>query len=496
MVWAVQKARVYLAGSNFELVVDHRPLIPIINSKTLDELPSPRIIRLKEKLAMYRMTAVWRAGIKHKVVDCLSRYPVDLPSDDDLRGESDIENCQLVLQQIATVDSETGEPILEDHHLVALRTEGQLDPEYRKLKEAVYKGFPKEKAHLDLDLHPFWPIQADATLCNDIVMVGSRLVIPKSMRPNILKLLHASHQGQTRTLRRARQVVYWPNMTNDIQNVVRSCEHCATLLPSQPVESLMSPTPPKQPLEHVAADLFHLSGWEYLILVDRYSGWPLVVRCGRSAASSDIIAKLKAWIMDLEAPSKVSTDGGPQFRSQEFKSFCKEWGIQHIQSSPYNHQSNGAAEAAVKTIKHLVQKTTKNGDLNNDAFREGLLELRNTPGETGRSPAQLLFGRSLRSKLPVHPSSFQPSPESVFASPEPLSERGGSRYELRGRDLPVLEEGRMVRLQNQRTLRWDAIGKIVSRHERGRSYVVGLEDGGTCWRNRRFLRPYYGSTTF
>ena len=88
VTWAVQKARLFLAGSDFELIVDHRPLVPIINSKTLDELSTPHIVRMKEKLAPYRIKALWRQGIEHKVVDCLSRNPVETPSEEDLSGEA------------------------------------------------------------------------------------------------------------------------------------------------------------------------------------------------------------------------------------------------------------------------------------------------------------------------------------------------------------------------------------------------------------------------
>ena len=31
VVWAVKKAHLFLAGSDFELIVDHRPLNPIVN---------------------------------------------------------------------------------------------------------------------------------------------------------------------------------------------------------------------------------------------------------------------------------------------------------------------------------------------------------------------------------------------------------------------------------------------------------------------------------
>ena len=89
VVWATQKAHLYLAGSDFKLLVDHRPLIPLLNSKTLDEMPSPRLTRLKEKLALYRFTALWRPGVKHKVVDCFSRHPVDDPSPDDSQEDDE-----------------------------------------------------------------------------------------------------------------------------------------------------------------------------------------------------------------------------------------------------------------------------------------------------------------------------------------------------------------------------------------------------------------------
>ena len=50
VVWAAKIAHLFLAGGDVELIADHRPLtsISIINSKTLDELSTPRIVRLKE----------------------------------------------------------------------------------------------------------------------------------------------------------------------------------------------------------------------------------------------------------------------------------------------------------------------------------------------------------------------------------------------------------------------------------------------------------------
>ena len=131
VVWAVHKAHLYLAGADFELVVDYRPLIPILNSRALDELPSPRLVRSKEKLALYQLTAMWRPGIEHKIVDCFSRYPVDDPDVD--KEQADVEATAHIHAMLfqAKRDHTTDDRILallENPHLMRLKTEANRDP--------------------------------------------------------------------------------------------------------------------------------------------------------------------------------------------------------------------------------------------------------------------------------------------------------------------------------------------------------------------------------
>ncbi|XP_037800548.1 uncharacterized protein LOC119595492, partial [Penaeus monodon] len=92
--------------------------------------------------------------------------------------------------------------------------------------------------------------------------------------------------------------------------------------------------------------------------------------------------------------------------SQEFSIFLQRWGVHHIMSSPHYPQSNGHAEAAVKKVKYLIMKTAPNRNIDCEEFDRGLLELRNTPNFTGRSPAQILFGMPFRSCVPAHYSTF------------------------------------------------------------------------------------------
>ena len=141
----------------------HRPLIPFLNSKTLDEIPSPRLTRLQEKLALYRFTAVWRPGVEHKVVDCFSRHPVDDLSPDDSQEDDEAVAYVRAMLVGAHTDCTTVDHILPllDPHLTRLRTEANFDDKYKCLRMTVQQGFPTNKQQLDAATAPFYGLQQD-----------------------------------------------------------------------------------------------------------------------------------------------------------------------------------------------------------------------------------------------------------------------------------------------------------------------------------------------
>ena len=219
-------------------------------------------------------------------------------------------------------DCDTGEHIIEDQRLKSLREECAKDDHYRNLIKVTTTGFPVKPDLLPPGVRPYWSIHDELTVDDVIVLWGARMIISKSLRREVLQQLHASHQGQERTLRRARQIVYWPNISNDIQNTVRTCAACAECLPSQPQEPLQQDERPCRPFESVASDLCHVAGKTFLVLVDRYSGWPIVSDCERSATATVVIRLMKDTVTDKGVPVKLITDGGPQFSSRKFKQFC------------------------------------------------------------------------------------------------------------------------------------------------------------------------------
>jgi len=112
------------------------------------------------------------------------------------------------------------------------------------------------------------------------------------------------------------------------------------------------------------------------------------------------------YFREVSVPVRLRTDGGPQFSSLEFQSFMKRWAVHHVISTPHYLQSNGHAEATVKSAKYLILKTAPSGNKDTVEFDRGLLELRNTPTASGRSPARCYMATpSIRLSLPtLHPS--------------------------------------------------------------------------------------------
>ena len=479
-VWGMVKCKYYLLGlPHFTIVIDHRPLVPILNTYTLDAIENPRLQRLKEKIAGYVYTSVWRKGRDHVLPDALSRAPVDQPTQEDIALSTETRTHVR-----GVVTQRAGDMTLDE-----LRVDAREDPTYTKLLGYVTKGFPADRNDIEPELLPYWKQRDDMYHDGELVLIGPRVVVPSAQRRKVLARLHDAHCGIEATKRRARQTVWWPGINSDITSTVKACSPCQTLHPSQQQEPLVTEEAPELPFESVSADFFSTAGKSFLVYVDRLSGWPVVAQCGSDTTTTATIAFFRKFFRDLGVPVRLRSDGGPQFASREFADFLHRWGVRHEMSSPHYPQSNGHAEAAVKAVKYLIMKVAPTGTLNED-FDRGLLELRNTPRQDGRSPAQVLYGRPLRSLIPAHSASFA----SKWQAKTEVCERRAAarsmdvrlRYDSHAKPLPPLRLGDQVRIQDPTTKRWDKVATVMG-VGKSRDYLVRTMSGRVLWRNRRFL---------
>jgi hypothetical protein len=170
----------------------------------------------------------------------------------------------------------------------------------------------------------------------------------------VLGTLHIQHTGVTKTLMDARQLYFWPGMTNAVELMVSRCVECTACLPAQALEPQIA-TEATRPFEKFSIDLGKQKGKNYLIGIDRYSGWPMVAQLPKEDTKT-ITDKLDDWFIEHGIPVSIRTDGGPQFRGP-FTTWCAKHHIRHELSSAYNHESNGHAECTVREMKKLLTKT-------------------------------------------------------------------------------------------------------------------------------------------
>ena len=492
VVWAIRKCRIYLQGMpKFDVVVDHKPLESILNNQTMDMIDNPRIQRLKEKLCGYTFQTIWRKGKEHVIPDALSRAPCSDPAQDDII--IDDTNCPLQLHISCILRDENeindGQPLI-DPLLEEIKKCTLADKDSIELVKAIKNGFTVAKQ--TPSVQAFKKLADQLTVEDGLILLdGHRIVIPHSMRRDVLARLHASHQGIERTKRRARQTVYWPAINSDIQNTVQSCSKCQESLPSQQREPMEQDPPPKRPFEDVSADLFSHAGKSYLVYVDRLSGWIKITEFRHDPSSQQVISALRKYFVDTGVPVRIRTDGGPQFSASKFRQFLKRWGVNQALSTPHYPQSNGHAEAAVKAMKRLVAKSTEAGNIDSDEFCEGLLEWLNTPKAHGLSPAEILYGSQIRSIVPATFRTYADSWKEKFDSWDKkavkLKKGEEEYYNKQAKPLPPLKIGQKVRLQDAVTRKWDRSGIIVG-IGKNRDYHIRLPSGRVFWRNRRLLR--------
>ena len=93
-------------------------------------------------------------------------------------------------------------------------------------------------------------------------------------------------------------------------------------------------------------------------------------------------------------PSVITSDQGSQFVGQWWRTMCARLGIRQAYSQAYRAQANGRAEVAGKALIGILRKLQVGGETNwVEALPRVLRMYHDTPGESGLSPYQILFGR-------------------------------------------------------------------------------------------------------
>lgn len=440
---------------------DHKPLENIMK-KPIHAAPL-RIQRMMLKLQPYEFTLIHKKGKEMGLADCLSRMPLN----ENAEQTMDDELMVLVAETLSCTN----------HDKIATAT--AEDEQLQIVKQIVIQGWPESRSEVHDEAKPFWEFRDEISVYNGVLYRGQRVCIPMSLRAETLKAIHKAHLGIVNCKKRAKELVYWPGMNKQIEDVVNKCSVCLTYKNKPAKEPMVMQEIPSLPWSKVGTDLFEVNGYHYLIMVDYYSNFIEVAPLKQDTSTSTIVKNMKANIARYGVMDTLVSDNGPQFASREFKDFVEAYGINHVTSSPLYQQSNGLAERAVQTVKNLTKKCFETGD---DIYL-CLLELRNTPrdDEIG-SPMQRLMGRRAKTLIPMSKALRKPEAAKAEKVASKLTDYRWKQkyyYDRHTKAKDDLKPGDAVRIKTPTG--WKP-AEYVSKTRYPRSHVVKAGESGREYR--------------
>ena len=362
---AVRHFRYFLEGREFTLYTDHKPLV-----QALDRVGDPwsgRQQRQLSELSEYSITMKHISGRSNNVADTLSRVSaVSIGLDID----------ELAVAQ--STDSETS----------SLRS---------------------SNSELQLRDCPI-PESSKSVLC-DFTLGRPRPFVPASLRKKIFLTIHSiGHPSITSTKRLIADRYVWPGLAKDVTLWTRACLDCQASKVNRHTKAPITAMPnPKRRFSCIHLDIVGplpvSSGFRYLLtIIDRASRWPEAFPMIDCTARDCAQAFLQGWISRFGVPEHITSDRGPQFKSQFWTSLNELMGIKLHHTTAYHPISNGVIE---RTHRHLKSVLMARLGASPSWFQQlpwALLAIRATPKEdTGISTAERLYGEPL-----VLPGEFFP----------------------------------------------------------------------------------------
>ena len=93
--------------------------------------------------------------------------------------------------------------------LQRIRTETSKDPAMAALYETVMNGWPDERKEVPEPLRFYWNYRDEISAYDGVLYKSHQVIVPTSLRPEMLKKIHKAHQGPDSSIQRAREALFW-----------------------------------------------------------------------------------------------------------------------------------------------------------------------------------------------------------------------------------------------------------------------------------------------
>ena len=389
LVWGIEHFRLFLIGSEVDIITDHKALESIFNNPK--SKPPARIERWMMRLQPFTFRVIYKKGHLSEL-DYMSRHPVSGPTETTDEGEIAEAYVKFIVNHAIptsmTIDEITEETI--------------TDPTLTKVCESLLSVKWDNKGK---DIQPFLKCADELTVnkSQNIVLKGTRIVIPKSLQETATKLAHVGHQGIKKTKCLLREKIWYPNIDAKVQEIVEKCVPCQAVGQKSPPEPMEITPTLDTPWSSLAIDFYGPipnTGQYRLVVVDTYSKFP-EIEVVNSTEPKACIPKLDRIFATHGTPAKLKSDNGPPFNAKEFENYVKTPGIDWKPSTPLWPQGNANTESIMRPIGKVMRTSILKNKNWRQELQRFLLSYRSTPHKTtGVASCELLFNLQIRGQLP------------------------------------------------------------------------------------------------
>ena len=586
VVTFLREFRNYLLAQEFVIRTDHNSLTWLLRFKE----PQGQLARWLEYVFQFRFQIVHRPGKKHGNADALSREPSAAEGDgcDEYRAGVPVESlpcggCRYCAKQheewadfqenvddvvpLVTGGGACRKVTTRSQAREASKTGNQPSPTSRDgdVRTSWIPGYTKaelaeaQKCDPVLGLVHGWVSAKErpsrneaASLCpaartywlnfdnlflrddvlhlqwlgNDARPSALRLLVPRSLQPEVLKACHdtlfAAHMGVRRTVDQVKRRFHWPGLRKDVKLHIRCCKVCnANKMPYRRFRAALANFRVGAPLDRIGVDLMGPlpvtdQGNRYLlVIVDYFTRWAEAFSLPDQQAETVARTLVLEFVCRYGAPLELHSDQGRNFESALFQEVCRLFEIVKTRTSPYHPSGNGLVERFNRTLGSLIRSYLEGRPSDWDKFIPLLTSAyRSTPHpSTGFSPNFLMFGREVTAPVdllfprpPRTPS--QDVPEYVVGLTERLHEcyelarntlRSAAERQKRDHDTCVVqnlyEPGALVMKRFHRHKKFETpwVGPLVVRKRISDCLYLVASKQKTLVLHHDLLKPYEGS---
>ena len=222
----LEKFHHYCFGREVLVITDHKPLVSMFKKDVATLSQCIQYILLK--IHQYSVQIIYKPGPEIFIADWLSRHNHMEGKDEPIKG-----------MDVRMDTIQTAMDMPECVSMAEIQQASSLDNHLQQLKGTIITGWPDSRDELWAELQLYWSYRDELAVIDGIILKGKCIIIPNSLKEQVLKQLHTNHMGIEKTKLLALECVYWPSINADIEKYIKRWPTCLQFQQTQPQERII-----------------------------------------------------------------------------------------------------------------------------------------------------------------------------------------------------------------------------------------------------------------